>query len=251
MVESGIKIPSDLCGITLPFFPSTKKNRGLAASDSEQKKKVSECCMQIENHIAGRNQIFDFGFLPSTSLAYGYFNNFILKAVSNLLESKFLKLATVANVKHANKNTELSQKAYRLNGINFSDLSFTILIPDQLSANMFDHSKAHRLNGGWDLIKIDAGGFRPFDFYIHAKDSRGGSLRLSDIPITLNALGESIRAYVGKSHIGPSQMEKLLENKELRMFKRVLDYLIAENPITAKRVKTKIVTSEYRRDSGR
>lgn len=250
MAESGIKIPSDLNGITLPFFPSAKVT-GLrsffsSASNAEkkQKEKITECCKAIKGHIAKRNSIFDFGFLPSTSLAYGYYSNFVLKTVSNLLESKTLKLGKTCNFpKHCEKEIVAAAGGAQkiVDGMKFTDVSFTILIPEGLSADMFDHAKAHRVKNNWELIKIDAGTFRPFDFYIEADKSAAGVLQLSDIPLTLNSLAESIKAYVGKSYIGVSEAEQLLELRELRTFKNVLDYLISNNPITRGRVKTEVV----------
>lgn len=232
MAESGIKIPSDLSGITLPFFSGAKV---------KQKKQIFECCKKIKAHIKRREDIFDFGFLPSTSLAYGYYNNFIIKAVGNLIQSKTLKLGSTTNSQKNSETKSGQVSKAELDGMKFSDLRFTVLIPTSLAANMFDHIKSHRQKNNWDLIKIDAGGFRPFDFHIHAKESRSGILQLSDLPITLNALGESIRAYIGKSYVGISTAEALLEQRELRIFKNVLDYLISENPITKNRVKTEIV----------
>jgi hypothetical protein len=54
-------------------------------------------------------------------------------------------------------------------------------------------------------------------------------------------LTESIKAYVGKSYIGVSDAEQLLERRELDVFKKVLDYLIASNPITKDRVVTEFI----------
>jgi hypothetical protein len=251
MAESGIKIPSDLNGITLPFFPSSKdrgffKFFGSSSKAAErQKEKISECCKAIKSHITKRKSIFDFGFLPSTSLAYGYYKNFVLKAVTNLLETKKLRLGNTCNFpKQCEKEAMASagQAKPAADGISFTELNFTILIPDGLSADMFDHARNQRIKNKWELIKIDAGTFRPFDFYIQAEKSAAGILELSDIPLTLNALNESIKAYVGKSYIGISEAEELLEVRELRTFKNVLDYLILENPMTKDRVKTEIVT---------
>ncbi len=76
LVEQGIKIPSDLLGITLPPFPSGRGQKQNAALRKE--------CKKIVDEIEQRRNIFDFGFLPSTALAFGYFNNFISKAISTL-----------------------------------------------------------------------------------------------------------------------------------------------------------------------
>ena len=121
------------------------------------------------------------------------------------------------------------------------DLCLTVCLPKRLSANMFDHVKQLHISKNWRLIKIDAGSFRPFDFHVQAQTSSAGTLQLLDMPLTLNALNDSIRAYVGKSHMGFSEAEKLLEMRELRTFKRVLSFLINENPLTRGRVKIAVV----------
>ncbi len=227
--EEGVKIPSDLNGITLPFFKSAKSRKffhfGKTTPDllDLQKKSITESCDQIREHIKKRVNIFDYGFLPSTSLAYGYFNNFVLKAVKNLIDSKNLRIEG------------------SVTGIPFKDVNFTILIPNDLTADMFDRIKHLKTSNNWDLVKIDAGAFRPFDFYIQMDQSKDGIICLSDIPITLNALNDSIKSYIGKSYIGISEAEELLETREIRIFKGVLDYLISSNPLTKDRVKTELV----------
>jgi hypothetical protein len=120
----------------------------------------------------------------------------------------------------------------------FDDISLSILIPKDLSSDIFHKVKAARKEKKWELIKIDSGSYRPFDFYIQADKSKDGLLHLSDIPLTLNALSESIKAYVGKSYIGISEAERLLMLRETSVFKQVLDYLIKSNDITKGRVKT-------------
>jgi hypothetical protein len=106
---------------------------------------------------------------------------------------------------------------------------------------MFDQVKAHRQKSGWSLIKVAPEGFRPFDFYAQLNKSTPQRIFLSDIPITLNALNQAIGAYIGKSYIGVSEAEALLECRELRAFRKVLEELITSNPITKGRVVVEIV----------
>jgi hypothetical protein len=179
---------------------------------------------------------------PSTSLAYGYYNNFVYKVVSALLETKTLKLGNTCEFPNTCQK-EYAGQATRdpLNGMQVKDVRLTICLPSRLSANMFDHVRQLRLSQSWRQIKIDAGTFRPFDFHVQAQKSANGVLQLLDIPITLNSLTESIRAYVGKSYIGFSEAESLLELRELRTFRRVLLFLINDNPLTKGRVKLELV----------
>jgi hypothetical protein len=125
--------------------------------------------------------------------------------------------------------------------IKFADIDFTILLPSDLSDNMFKKISAKRLSENWQTIKVDAENYRPYDFSMDMKKSRRGKLYLCDIPITLNSLNEAITLYSQKTHIGKSEIQTLLENKEIGVFKRVLDYLIEHDSITRGRVKTEIV----------
>jgi hypothetical protein len=245
LAESGIKILSDLNGITLPFFPSLRK-KGLFSrfksseqAVARQKEEISKSCKAIRDHIRSRQNIFDFGFLPSTSLAFGYYNNFVLKAVTNLLDSKMLKLEDGSGFTKE-KGAPASPTGI-IDRMSFNDLRLTILIPDNLAANMFDQVKARCSKDNWQLVKIEAGAYRPFDFYLQAEKSASGVLQLTDIPLTLNALSETIKAYVGKSYVGVSDAEQLLERREINVFTKVLNYLISANPITKERVITQSV----------
>jgi hypothetical protein len=231
LAEEGVKIPSDLNGITLPFFKSAKATRRILGirwkttlSDHiKHRESVENNCQQIISHIESRANVFEYGFLPSTALAYGYFNNFVLKAITNLLDSGSFQI-------DGNPNS-----------LSFEDVSFTVFIPNDLRSDMFDKVRQAKSTSNWRQVKITAGIFRPFDFFIHNEDQQDRVLRLSDIPITLNALNDAIQAYLGKKHLGDSESELLLESRELRVFKGVLDYLIKSNPTTKSRVKTEIV----------
>lgn len=214
LTETGAKLPSDLLGVSLPFFPSKK---GRVQNDGLRKS-----CSGIKQHIFKRTNIFDFGFLPSTALGFGYFKNFVSKAVAHLIHTKKINLAN---------GTDIA----------FKKVDFTILIPDNLSSDMFDKIGATRLAKNWQTVKVDAGAFRPFDFSIDMAKSKKGVLYLCDIPITLNSLREAILLYSQKTHIGKSEVEQLLEEREIRTFKQVLDYLIEQDPYTKGKVKTEIV----------
>jgi hypothetical protein len=234
--EEGVKIPSDLSGITLPKFKKFS-----VASSAIHKKSIIDACKKIRDHIKNREKVIDYGYLPSASLAFGYFNNFVLKAISNLIGVTSLRLDgdvysnKKSGLKLETKNTKGSKK------IEFKDVTLCILIPDDLSADMFDKVRSAKHLNDWKSIKIDAGSFRPFDFHMQLDKSRKGILHLSDIPITLNALNDAIQAYIGRSHLGKNETELLLEKREIRTFKKVLDHLISENAITKNRVVTELV----------
>lgn len=218
IVEKEVKIPSDLLGITLPFIPNI--------SDSIFEKAMLERIEEIKKQIENKEKTFDLGFLPSTALAYGYFSNFIVRTVERLLvdKSKKKKFSLVGNKK-----------------FQIQDLKFTVLIPNDLSDDMFSKVKAKRLNASWEKLNVARKDVRDYDFSVDVSKAVNGELHLVDIPFTLNALNKAVELYSKKQHIGKSVKEQLLEEREIRNFKRTLDYLIDNNSFTKGIVNVEIV----------
>lgn len=209
IMEQDTKVPSDLIGISLPLIPSE--------SSPGYDMALTECIIKIRKHIINKEKTFDIGFLPSTALAYGYFTNFVERTVTRLLEDRQEgKIFTLQN-----------NRAFQI-----SSLKFTILIPNDLSDNMFNKVKSKRLKDGWQKMKVDSKDVRDYDFSIDVSKAENGELYLVDIPFTLNALYKAIELYSSKAHIGRDSKENLLTYREIRNFKRTLEYLIGTNAIT-------------------
>lgn len=218
VIEKDTKLPSDLLGMTLPYIPKYAAEN----FDDILDKNVD----LIKKHIVDKEKTFDLGFLPSTVLAYGYFNNFVERTVQRLLEDK------------------ADEKVFHLtNGKDFkiSNLKFTILLPNDLSDDMFKKVTAKRLKGGWQKLKVDPKDVRDYDFSIDVSKAEDGELHLVDIPFTLNALNMSIELYSKKQHLGKTIKEEILEAHEIRNFKRTLDYLINKSSIARDIVNIEII----------
>jgi hypothetical protein len=213
--QDGTKLPSDLFGISSPTFPAEK---GDARSSA-----LRHICARIKRDFVDRTAAtFDLGLLPSVSLAYGYFDNFVRRTCDRLLDVKTIVV--------------------RGRRIPFDDFRFKILIPDDLSADMYDKVKARRHTQHWESIKINAGGLRPYDFHVDLSPNAQGRIEIYDIPLTLNSLHQAIQQYLEKSSLGRDYYERMLEQREISGFQRVLDTLIGSNDITKSRVSTEIVS---------
>ena len=213
--QDGTKLPSDLLGISLPTFPRE--------SGQEQREALSDICRLIKrDFVDRRSNTFELGLLPSVSLAYGYFDNFVRRTCERLLDEGHITI--------------------RAKRVPFREFQFKILIPDDLSADMYDKVKAKRHSQRWEPIKIDAGGMRPYDFHVDLHRRDKGYIEIYDIPLTLNSLHQAIQQYIEKSGIGKDYYERMLEHRELFGFQRVLDMLISSNDITSPRVSTEIVS---------
>ena len=218
ILEKNTKIPSDLAGVTLPFISNI--------SDPNFDIELTACVDEIRKQIKDKEKTFDLGFLPSTALAYGYFSNFIVRTVERLLEDK------------SNK------KSFSLAGnkkFQIHDLKFTVLIPNDLSDDMFSKVKAKRLNAGWGKLNVARKDVREYDFSVDVSKAINGELHLVDIPFTLNALNKAVELYSKKEHIGKNVREQLLEEREIRNFKRTLEHLINGNAFTKGIVNVEVV----------
>jgi len=218
ILQEETKIPSDLSGIALPMI--SKK------TDPSFDQTIADCAAKIKKHIIDNANTFDLGFLPSTALAYGYFSNFIERTVERLLDDR-----------------SNGKKFHLENGVLFriKTLKVTILIPDDLSSDMFKKVKAKRLKDGWQKLKVDPKDVRDYDFSIDVSKVEDGLLHLVDIPFTLNALNLAIELYSRKAHLGKSEKELLLEQREIRNFKNTLEHLIKKSSFTHDIVSIEIV----------
>ena len=209
VLEKGIKIPSDLLGVTFPTITKSDAPEFIISLDA--------CVGDIRTHIVDKESTFDLGFLPSTALAYGYFNNFVEKTVKRLLEDKKDEKAFVIQ----------NNQTFKIN-----ELKFTILIPNDLSDDMFKKVISKRLKDGWLKLKVDPkDDVRDYDFSVDISKAENGEMHLVDIPYTLNALNMAIELYSTKEHLGKNVRETLLEYREIRNFKRTLEYLIKKSSI--------------------
>lgn len=218
IVEDGTKIPSDLSGITLPFLPKRSSSKFEGA--------VNKVIEKIKEYIVSKENTFDLGFLPSTTLAYGYFVNFVERTVERLLEDKADgKIFTLQD-----------GSTFQVKGLKFS-----ILIPSDLSDDMFKKVSAKRLKDGWQKLKVDPKHVRDYDFSVDVSKATEGELYLVDIPFTLNALNLAIELYSSKEHIGKTTREHLLEYREIRNFKRTLEYMVGKSALARDIVTIEIV----------
>ncbi|CAF3227076.1 unnamed protein product [Rotaria sp. Silwood2] len=218
IVEKGSKLPTDLLGITFPRIPTMK--------GAEMDKAILESAYSIREHIKSKETTFDLGFLPSTALAYGYFTNFVEKTVHRLLEDR-----------KSNKEFKLEDGTT----FHLKEIAFDILIPNDLSDDMYNKVRAKRLKDNWAKIKVDPKDVRDYDFSIDVTRAKDGVLHLVDIPFTLNALYKAVEMYSSKAHLGKDTKETILEQREIRNFQRTLDYLISKSALAKGIVKTSIV----------
>jgi len=197
-----VKLPSDLFGITHANFKYKKcwfkKTKSLDVDS------LNDSLKKLKKQIEEKVHLGVLGMLPSTVLAIGYFNNFV-KPVCESLSAK-------------NKTLE---------EYNCSSYKFRIVLPKDLDSDIKKKANQFYKNKNFNPIAITSVS-RSYPLYV-AVDTIKSEAILSDMPTTLNGLDKAIEMYLRKGHVGKSNEQKLLEDRELRNFEKVLRLLISED----------------------
>lgn len=204
--EENVKLPSDLFGITHATFKYKKTKRFcIHKKISLDKDSLNSSLIKMKREIDEKVSLGVLGMLPSTVLAIGYFENFVKPVCESL-----------------SMNNEILEKH------KCSSYCFRIILPKDLDSDIKKKANLFYKEKNYGPIAIDSFS-RSFPLYV-AIDKVANIAILSDMPTTLNGLDKAIEMYLRKGHIGKSNEQKLLEDRELRNFENVLRSLINEDP---------------------
>ncbi|MCU7616601.1 nucleotide-binding protein [Chryseobacterium sp. PBS4-4] len=205
--EKGSELPSDMYGITVPRFEITgtfENNYGL---NSEVDK--------IIKTIREKIQLGELGLLPSTVLAIGYFENLVSIICEALNMLPYLEVE----------------------GNQYKKFQFNIVIPKDLDADIKKRAKIYFKSKSLEELEISTTS-RTYPIHIqYDEDSNDETLQLYDMPTTIGAIDKAIEMYMRKGHIGKTDQQKLLEERELRNFQTTLENLIANDAFAKNMVK--------------
>ena len=195
--EEGTKLPSDLYGITTPRF---EKTANLVHAD-----KLNNELRKISKVMKEKISIGELGLLPSTALAIGYFDNFVALTCESLCTKGELIVE----------------------GKIFREFQFNIVIPDDLDSDIKKRSKLFSSKHNLRQVQVEAAG-RSYPISVSYQEG-DHILKIYDMPTTLNGIDRAIEMYMRKGHIGKTEDQQLLEERELRNFTRVLQLMIAND----------------------
>lgn len=194
------KLPSDLLGNTAVFLPKNlHKSLDLPALSSELK--------QLVDTIDARNKESSLQLLPSTGLAIGYFENFVLPVCQELANAKTVEVG--------GKNVDLSA----------DNFDFTIVLPKTLSDASVQGAKKFCKDTGVADFAVKAGS-RSFPFYVQSSVV-AGRLIFYDFPTTLRASHEAVQLALAGPYLGYGKHHAVLDAKEINNFERTVRLLLA------------------------
>ena len=202
--DEDVKLPSDLLGITLATFKCKRKGKlfGTKSSLILDKPSLAANLVRLKRQMDEKLHLGVLGMLPSTVLAIGYFNNFI-KPICEFLSSG---------------------NSLTINDVEYNRFTFRIVLPNDLDSDIKRRANAFFTQKNFKPLEIPITS-RPYPLYV-AADVSTKKLILSDMPTTLSSLDKAIEMYLQVGHIGKSNEQQLLEERELRTFGTVLEHLV-------------------------
>lgn len=184
---------------------------------------MSKKILTITEKIQKEQKVARISLLPSTSLAVGYFENF-LKPVSQAIQK--LDAVCIAGKKYDVKNS-----AKRLE----------VAIPAKVSEDLRMWSEYVYENHAVEKVTVDSS-IRKIGVNIdYGKLENTGDLTVIDVPLTLSAAYRSVELALGVDYIGIEEIKELAKEKELNNFIKTVNNLILEDIYTRKSVSVRKV----------
>jgi predicted nucleotide-binding protein len=207
--ENEVFIPSDLKGVTR--IPITIEKNKYKKNDREIVNACNTITKAIKNEIDIAKDRITLSPRLSTSLAVGYFNNFIFP-VGNTLENKKPNI----KVQDLPSPLDLSQGNYE----------FKIMLPD----NALDISQ----EGTSSFVNkfhlktaeiIETKPTRHFPFYIQSLQTQNNNTILYDFPTTLNAAIYTVKTISENMRLNSNEAKEM-RDREMDNFKSILKTLL-------------------------
>jgi hypothetical protein len=208
IMEKGVELFSDWSGIK-----SAKFSRDSLDVD------IPAACKKIRTAMKESAEREQFSVLPSTSLAVGYYHNFLLKILEVLG-----KMDTIEMIERDSKGRETGRR--RTCDISNQRPIIHVKVPLNLVDLMSDKWKDDI--GSYTLITVPTPS-RPYPFYIEGDFAKEGEpVELFDVPTTLLASRLAIQEIFDKTFL-TSANRQALETREISNFKTTLELMIKEN----------------------
>lgn len=227
--EEEVKLPSDLLGITVLKF---KRN----VNDSRPSVSLQKCSEKLYSIIREEGDRFIYTALPSTALAQGYFNNFVLPVSNNLVNEKsvWLKIDSNEIIQDHEWRKEKKLKEW-------TRFELIIIVPDDLFKDYQDRIREFITEHHLAKMEV-ASNTRDYNFYLNADQDSKEILRLYDIPTTLSGIDNAIDRLIPKDYEGKEKkLESLLKKREISNFVKTLNFLINDKKATKGKVRIEIV----------
>ncbi|WP_160318893.1 TIR domain-containing protein [Arthrobacter sp. ERGS1:01] len=178
---------------------------------------LKEPCDRLRHVMGTAAKRADFTMLPSTSLAIGYYQNFLRKVFSAFEHSKSFQVI------EKDENGEEIATSYDLK-------NHYPTIEIRMPANLIDleQESLNRYTSSYKRIIINAKS-RPFPFYVSGRlSAKGQSLHLFDVPTTMLSSKLAIDEYFSADFLAQDDTRRTLESREIANFEHTLRVMVPD-----------------------
>ena len=207
IAEESVRILSDFAGITRLTY--RKRDNMVAA--------VGDCCNKIRGEMQVAEKLYRFSLLPSTSLAIGYFKNFLEK-----VSDAFTQIDSF-EVLEKNSKGEITDR--QVVQVKNRHPSLTILLPQKLTD--LQPAILRRRTSPLRQITVNTS-FRPFPFYIEG-DINEDNVSFFDIPTTLLSSHETITKLFSSDFLARDNNLERIQRREISNFEKAIRIMVPDN----------------------
>lgn len=212
LCESGVKVLSDLMGITVSFFDTEMiGDKKIAKNEIDQSLEAIKEAMQAHASHGFLNM------LPSTSLALGYYSNCVKRICDWIVAQG---------------------ETFRFEDTEYNGALLNIVRPSSVDDNMFDRSVIYYRGIRADKKELPVVAGRNINVMANtSKSDEGNTLMMYEMPTTLSGIRQAVNLCFPQNYIGTDKDREYVEAREMDNFFLVLNHLVAGNAITKAFVK--------------
>lgn len=204
LIHEKCKVASDLFGITLKRY--------------RKKTDVINFCEELKKQIKVEESLGRITLLPSTSLAYGYYDNFLRGACRAIEEADKL---------------QVGEKEYDVSGMK---KCLEVVFPDTITEDWKDWSSLYNKERGLEAASLKCVP-RNFSVFVDVKLLETNELHVVDVPQTLRSAFFCIEQMAAKNYTGEKAVSRLAKEREINNFKKTLNILIEKDSYAKKYIK--------------
>ncbi|SKB27114.1 STING domain-containing protein [Daejeonella lutea] len=195
LVEEGVKLPSDFKGIYMPRFKRADNNA------------IEAACKEFSATIEEHYKLGHLSLYPTTALAIGYYKNFIAGLVDSVQNTKVLKI----------------------NNLKFTKFKLKVIMPKDLKGLIREKADQFYRRHGFIENTMETK-FRKHPAWFHIDEHHAPQAIMYDMPSTLTGVDDAIEMILQKGFQGRTQLQEVIEQRELNNFRRVLQIQIDRSP---------------------
>lgn len=195
LVEDGVKLPSDFKGIYMPRFKRVDNTS------------IETACKEFSAKIEEHYKLGHLSLYPTTALAIGYYKNFIAGLVDSVQNTKVLKI----------------------NNLKFTKFKLRVIMPKDLKGLIREKADQFYKRHGFIENTMQTK-FRKHPAWFHIDEHNAPQAIMYDMPSTLTGVDDAIEMILQKGFQGRTQLQEVIEQRELNNFRRVLQIQIDRSP---------------------